>query len=91
MCGFNQEPQERFPAAVETAAYLVVAASAKAGPALASAERRDGVLVVDVEAEAEPEGLLELEDRVGALDGNLAVEQAPGGGVRIRAEIPCGL
>ncbi len=83
-------PQERFPAAVETAAYLVVAAAAKAGPALASAERRDGVLVVDVEAEAEPEGLLELEDRVGALDGNLAVERAPGGGVRIRAEIPCG-
>jgi signal transduction histidine kinase len=83
-------PQERFPAAVETAAYLVVAEAAKAGPARASAERRDAVLVVDVEAVAEPEGLLDLEDRVGALDGHLAVERAPGGGVRIRAEIPCG-
>jgi len=47
-------------------------------------------LVVDVEAEAESEGLLDLEDRVGALDGRLTVERAPGGGVRIRAEIPCG-
>jgi signal transduction histidine kinase len=39
---------------------------------------------------AEPAGLLDLEDRVGVLDGHLAVERAPGGGVRIRAEIPCG-
>jgi signal transduction histidine kinase len=83
-------PQERFPAAVETAAYLVVAEAAKAGAARVSATRRDGALLVDVETEAEPQGLVELEDRVGALDGRLAVERAPGGGVRIRAEIPCG-
>jgi signal transduction histidine kinase len=48
------------------------------------------VLVVDVETEAEPDGLVDLEDRVGALDGRLAVKRAPGGRVRIRAEIPCG-
>jgi signal transduction histidine kinase len=83
-------PPERFPAAVETAAYLVVAEAAKAGTARVSAERQDGALVVDVEAEAEPEGLLGLEDRVGALDGRLDVERAGDGGVRIRAEIPCG-
>jgi signal transduction histidine kinase len=83
-------PQERFPPAVETAAYLVVAEAANAGPARVSAERRDGALVVDVETEAEPEGLLDLEDRVGALDGRLHVEPAADGGVRIRAEIPCG-
>jgi signal transduction histidine kinase len=83
-------PRARFSPAVETAAYLVVAEAAKTGTARASAERRNAVLVVDVEAEAEPEGLLDLEDRVGALDGNLTVERAPGGGVRIRAEIPCG-
>jgi signal transduction histidine kinase len=82
-------PQERFPPAVETAAYLVVAEAAKAGAARVSATRRDGALVVEVEAEAEPQGLVELEDRVGAVDGRLAVEQAPGGRVRIRAEIPC--
>jgi signal transduction histidine kinase len=83
-------PQERFAPAVETAAYLVVAEAAKTGAARVRAERRDGALVVDIEAEAEPEGLLDLEDRVGALDGRLDVERAAGGGVRIRAEIPCG-
>src|SRR6266540_5945106 len=87
--GIGAMPQERFPAAVETAAYLVVAEAAKAGAARVSAARRDGVLLVEVEAEAEPDGLVELEDRVSALDGRVAVERAPGGGVRIRAEIPC--
>jgi signal transduction histidine kinase len=83
-------PQERFSPAVETAAYLVVAEAAKAGAASVRAERRDCALVVDVEAEAEPKELVDLEDRVGALDGRLDVERAPDGGVRIRAEIPCG-
>ena len=83
-------PQGRFPPAVETAAYLVVAEAAKAGPVRISTVRRDGALVVDVEAETEPEGLLELEDRVGALDGRLGLERAADGRVRIRAEIPCG-
>ena len=87
IAGFTQE---RFSPAVETAAYLVVAGAAKTGAARVSAERRDGMLVVDVEAEAEPEGLLDLEDRVGALDGRLVVGRAADGGVRIRAEIPCG-
>jgi signal transduction histidine kinase len=83
-------PQGRFPPAVETAAYLVVAEAAKTGTVTVSAARRDGTLVVDVEAEAQPEGLVDLEDRVGALDGTLAVEPALDGGFRIRAEIPCG-
>jgi signal transduction histidine kinase len=83
-------PQERFSPVVETAAYLVVAETAKAGAASVRAERREGALVVDVEAEAEPEELVDLEDRVGALDGCLDVEQDADGGVRIRAEIPCG-
>ncbi|MGH9291051.1 MAG: sensor histidine kinase [Acidimicrobiales bacterium] len=82
-------PQERFPAVVETAAYLVVAEAAKAGAASVNATGRDGALLVDVETEAQPQGLVDLEDRVGALDGRVAVERAPGGGVRIRAEIPC--
>jgi signal transduction histidine kinase len=83
-------PQERFPPAVETAAYLVVAQAVKAGAARVSAERRDGALVVDVETEGDPEGLLDLEDRIGALDGHLGVEHVTGHRVRIRAEIPCG-
>jgi signal transduction histidine kinase len=81
---------ERFPPAVETAAYLVVAEAAKAGATRVSATRRDGTLVVDVETEVEPDALVDLEDRVGALDGRLAVERAPGSRVRLRAEIPCG-
>jgi signal transduction histidine kinase len=82
-------PQERFPAAVETAAYILVAEAAKRGAASASVERRDGVLVVEVETEAEPETLVELQDRIGALDGRLGAERTPSGGVRLHAEIPC--
>jgi signal transduction histidine kinase len=82
-------PQERLPPAVETAAYVVIAETVKAGPARVSATRRDGMLVIDVETEAEPERLLDLEDRVGALDGTLTVTPAKGGRVRIRANIPC--
>ena len=83
-------PQERFLPAVETAAYLVVASAAKAGAASVNAATSAGTLVVDVEAAAEPDGLVELEDRVRALNGDLVVERTPRGGVRIRAEVPCG-
>ena len=33
-------------------------------------------------------GLRGLADRVGALDGELVVASPPGGGTRVRAEIP---
>jgi signal transduction histidine kinase len=82
-------PHERFPPVVETAAYILVAEAAKRGAASASVEMRDGVLVVEVETEAEPETLVELQDRIGALDGRLGVARAPSGGVRLHAEIPC--
>ena len=82
-------PHERFPAAVETAAYILVAEAAKRGAASASVERRDGVLVVEVETDAEPGTLVELQDRIGALDGRLGVERMSSGGVKLHAEIPC--
>jgi signal transduction histidine kinase len=82
-------PPERLPPAVETAAYVVIAETVKAGPARVSATRRDGMLVLDVESEAEPKRLLDLEDRVAALDGTLTVTPSKGGRVRIRANIPC--
>ena len=81
-------PDERLPAAVETAAYLVVAEAAKVGAVTVNAVRTDGLLVVDVDAVSAPARLVDLEDRVAALDGRLMVEPDPGG-VRIRAEIPC--
>ena len=36
-------------------------------------------------------GLRGLLDRVSALDGSLAVESPPGGGTRLRAELPLGV
>jgi signal transduction histidine kinase len=59
------------------------------------ARRSDGRLVLDLDDPGEPSpqqaraGLLDVADRVGALDGELDVAGAPGGGVRITAELPC--
>jgi signal transduction histidine kinase len=87
-------PEERFAAAVETAAYALVAeAAGAASPALAvSARRSDGLLAVEVEASSiDGLDLVILEDRIGALDGRLAVTtDGPERGVTIRAELPCG-
>jgi signal transduction histidine kinase len=47
--------------------------------------------VVQVDTDGRPpQELTDLEDRVGALDGRLRVQAAPGGATRIRAELPCG-
>lgn len=85
----NTLPKERFPQPIETAAYLLVAEATKAGTTGVSATSEAGLLVIDVETRSEPDGLIDLEDRVGALKGRLSVEPAPGGGIRIHAEIPC--
>jgi hypothetical protein len=42
-----------------------------------------------VEGDTLPDELVDLEDRVGALDGTLEVVREPAGRVTIRAEIPC--
>jgi signal transduction histidine kinase len=94
--------RERFPAAVERAAYFVVcealanvAKHAQARSATVAVERSDGRLVVQVSDDgrggADPAGggLQGLRDRVGALDGRFSVAAGPGGGTTIRAEIPC--
>jgi signal transduction histidine kinase len=55
------------------------------------ATRRDGRLVVEIERDGDaPDDLVDIQDRVGALDGRLEVLHEPGGRVRIRAEVPCG-
>jgi signal transduction histidine kinase len=85
-------PGERCAAAVESAAYLVVAETAAAANdgLLVHAERSDSVLVVEVEARG-LDGRLDraaLEDRVAAAEGRLSFKPSDGG-VTIRAEFPC--
>jgi len=81
-------PDERFVPAVEAAAYFLVAELARRGGAVGvSAARADGRLVVEVEGAAvggDVEDLEDLEDRIGAVDGALVVEDGS-----VRAEIPC--
>ena len=79
-------PDERFPPAVEAAAYFVVAELARRGERLrVRAGRADGRLLVEVDGARPTDDLAYLEDRIGALDGALVVD-----GTRVRAEIPCG-
>jgi signal transduction histidine kinase len=97
-----ETPAERLPAAVESAAYFVVAEAltnvaryAHAGGATVSVQRSDGVVEVEVRDDgvggANPEagtGLRGLRDRVAALGGELAVSSPAGDGTAVRASIP---
>jgi PAS domain S-box-containing protein len=95
-------PDGRFPPVVEAAAYFVVAegmtnAARHAGEArvVVAVHEREGALVVEVSddgrggASAEGGGLRGLSDRVAALGGSLAVEDAAPSGTVLRAVIPC--
>jgi signal transduction histidine kinase len=93
---------ERFPEAVEAAAYFVcsealtnVAKYAGASRVTLGVARRDGQLVVVIDDDgvggADPargSGLSGLADRVAALGGALAVASPVGGGTVVSAEIP---
>src|SRR4051794_63059 len=98
-------PEERLAPAVEATAYFVVAEClanvakyAQAANAWVTARREDGALAVEIQddgvggADADGgSGLRGLTDRVRALDGNLAVDSAPGRGTLVRAMLPLGL
>jgi signal transduction histidine kinase len=83
----------RYSAAVETAAYLLVAealqdaAARGASHATVNVVRDGGRLVVTVHDDGTNRtmGMVQLADRVGALDGRLDVEPT-----RLQAELPCG-
>jgi hypothetical protein len=77
-------PEERFPAAVESAAYFFVAELARRGGGRVRAECEDGRLLVEVGGAVVDGDLAELEDRIGAVDGELVVAAGS-----VRAEIPC--
>ena len=85
-------PDERLGSSVEVAAYFVVSEAVRRGAASTlkvSAARRNGRLVVEVEGDSAPREITDLEDRVGALDGCVAVVNGPDGRAKLRAEIPC--
>ena len=91
------------PKAIEIAAYYVVSESlanvakhAHASGASVEVRRAGGQVVIEVTDDgiggADTElgsGLRGLADRVEALDGRLRMWSPPGGGTRLRAEIPC--
>src|SRR6266511_3429319 len=82
----------RYPAAVETAAYLLVAealddAAGRGASHAAVSVVQDGgglVVMVDDDGSDRTAAMVQLADRVGALDGRLAIEPT-----RLRAELPC--
>jgi signal transduction histidine kinase len=93
----------RPPAAVETAAYFVVAEALANVSKHAEASRVDvrittegGTLVAEVEddgrggAVISGNGLTGLRQRVEALDGTLMVTSPAGGPTTVRTELPCG-
>jgi signal transduction histidine kinase len=98
-----EAPEERLPAAVEAAAYFVVAESltnvakyAHAEHATVSVQRQNGHAVVEVRDDgiggADPDsgtGLRGLADRLTIVDGRLEVVSPPGVGTTVRAQIPC--
>jgi signal transduction histidine kinase len=92
----------RLPAAVETAAYFVVAEALANAIKHADAtridiriRRADGTVVAEIEDDgqggADPagNGLAGLEQRVRALDGTLRIVSPAGGPTTVRAELPC--
>ncbi len=95
-------PGERLPEPVEAAAYFVIAEAltnvakyANANAATVAVRRINGHAHVEVRDDgvggADPgrgSGLRGLADRVGALDGSLALDSPPGSGTTLRAEIP---
>jgi signal transduction histidine kinase len=95
-------PAEHLPAAVETAAYVLVedlvrrAGARQDGTILSVAARRaNGRLVVVVDDPGETSrdraaaDLLDVRDRIGALEGRLLIEALSPAGVRVEAELPC--
>jgi signal transduction histidine kinase len=85
-------PDERLGSSVEATAYFVVSEAVRrcaAGTLKVSAARRNGRLVVEVEGDSAPAEITGLQDRVGALEGSVAVVHRPDGRAILQAEIPC--
>jgi signal transduction histidine kinase len=84
-------PDERLDPAIENAAYYTVVEVIRRADSTQlqiEATRSHGLLVLDLECDGVIDDVTSLEDRLGALDGTLAIAAEPGR-IRIRAEIPC--
>jgi signal transduction histidine kinase len=93
---------ERYPSAVEGAAYFVISEAlanvtkyAKATKASVRVRGLDDHLTIEVDDDgiggADPRsgsGLRGLADRLAALDGTISIVSPTGGGTRISAQIP---
>ena len=86
-------PEVRLTPAVEAAAYFLVAEVVKRGDGARVAVHvglADGRLTMEIRTAGVLHGeLVDLEDRIGALDGELTVERAHAGHTTICAEVPC--
>ena len=94
---------ERLLPPVEIAAYFVVSEAltnvakyAQASLAKVSLRRVDGVVRLEIADDGvggadanRGSGLSGIADRVAALDGTIVIDSPPGGGTRVRVEIPC--
>jgi hypothetical protein len=83
--------EERFHAAIEVAAYHVVADAVRGGlgPLRIRARRTEAQLVVEVTAQHIPEDVAEeIADRVGAVDGSLERSRNDDGSITLFAEMP---
>jgi signal transduction histidine kinase len=102
--GVTRMSDQRFAQPIEAAAWFVIAevtgtmaALSGAARATIDVQRDDERLVVEVQlADARADGpelqarMVEIEDRVGALDGHAAMERGEDGSLVVRGEIPCG-
>lgn len=83
----------RFAQPIEAAAYFAVAhCIGRSAGDRASVQLTcdDGRLLIQIEADRLPGGLVDLEDRVGALAGTVTAEPIDNARARIRVELPCG-
>jgi signal transduction histidine kinase len=86
-------PDRPVAAECEAVAYLVILRATRpqaARRAWIGAQAFDQGLVIEVLADGDgPSDVVDLEDRVGALDGIITIGRATDGRVRISAELPC--
>ncbi|MCS7477584.1 sensor histidine kinase [Umezawaea endophytica] len=103
-CTLDEHPIPRLPAAVEAAAYFVVAEGLTNAVKHSGADRitvglrtENGALVVEITDnghggadQAHGSGLLGIRGRVAAFDGTTTIDSPPGGPTVLRVDIPAG-